>query len=90
MTKFLTLWLAAGTAADLLFLAECWIMHAGMAGKALQASFARETRFPGKPAAIAAACLFGLLFPPYVIAGLIYFASRLRQERARLRRHGRG
>jgi len=90
MPKFLITWLATGAAADLLFLAECWMMHAGMAGKVLQASFTRVTRLQGKRAAIISACLLGLAFPPYVISGLLYFANRVRQERARLREYGRG
>jgi hypothetical protein len=90
MPRFLIVWLATGAAADLLFLCECWMMHTGMVGKVLQTNFTRETRLPGKRAAITATCLLGLAFPPYVIGGLFYFANRVRQERARLREYGRG
>jgi hypothetical protein len=90
MPKFLIVWLATGASLDLLFLCECYMMQTGMAGKVLQANFSRETRLPGKRAAIIATCIYGLAFPPYVLAGLIYFARRVRQERSRLREYGRG
>jgi hypothetical protein len=64
-------------------------MHTGIAGKVLQANFNRETRFAGKRPSITVPCLLGLAFPPYMLAGLLYFARRLLQERARLREYGR-
>lgn len=90
MPKFAIIYLATGVFSDLLFLAECWMMHAGMVGKALQTNFSRVTRFQGKRAAVIAACVLGIVFPPYVLGGLFYFVVRVWQERARLREYGRG
>lgn len=89
MRTFLVVWLAMGISLDLLFLCECWLMYTGAAGKVIQANFNRETRFAGKHVSIVISCLIGLGFPPYMFAGLIYFAYRVKQERSRLRDYGR-
>lgn len=89
MQKFLIVYLAAGVCSDLLFLAECWMLHTGMAGKTLQVNFNRVTRFQGKPAAVIGACVLGIVFPPYVLGGLVYFGVRVWQEHARRREYGR-
>jgi hypothetical protein len=90
MPKFWTIYLATGVFSDLLFLCECWMLHSGMTGKVLQANFSRVTRFQGKPAAVIGPCVLGIVFPPYVLGGLVYFVVRVCQERARLREYGRG
>jgi hypothetical protein len=89
MHTFLIVWIGTGLAADLLFLAECWMLHAGMVGKMLQVNFNRVTRPQGKAAAIIGPCVAGIVFPPYVLGGLIYFVVRVWQEHVRQREYGR-
>ena len=86
MINFTIPWLVFGAVVDLLFLSECWLMQTGRVGPVLQANFRRETRhIGGKVASVALTCLFGLAFPPYVLAAVVYFVFRVRRERARLR-----
>jgi hypothetical protein len=87
--KLLTVWLAIGASLDLLFLCECWMIESGMVGQAIKANYDRAASFSGKPASITFSCALGLIFPPYVFAGLLYFAHRVRQERRNLRQLGR-
>lgn len=89
MGTFLVVWLAMGFSLDLLYLVECWLIENGVAGKIIQANFNRESRFAGKGLTIAIQCVVGLVLPPYVFAGLIFFAYRVKQERKRLREYGR-
>jgi hypothetical protein len=86
MINFTIPWLVFGAVVDLLFLCECWLMQTARIGPVLQANFRRETRHIGdKVASVALTCLFGLAFPPYVLAAVAYFVFRVRRERARLR-----
>jgi hypothetical protein len=89
MPKLLIIYLAVGVSADLLYLAEWWMLHTGMVGKTLQVSYNRVTRPQGKAAAIIGPCVVGILFPPYVLGGFVYFVVRVWQERARRREYGR-
>ena len=66
------------------------MLHTGMVGKTLQVNFNRVTRFQGKPSAVIGPCVLGIVFPPYVLGGLVYFVVRVWQERARQRGYGRG
>ena len=87
---FLPGWLIAGIVGDLLFLLQCWLMYTGRVGKVLQVNFMRDNRFWGLTTAVIIPCIVGIIFPPYIIGGLIYFVVRVAQERKRLREFGRG
>lgn len=89
MRDFLIIWTVLGVTFDLIFLYACRLMRTGQAGRVLQANYHRETRFAGERVAVTTSCVIGLLFPPYIIAGVIRFFYRARQEHARLREYGR-
>jgi hypothetical protein len=91
MSKFWVLYLASGVSLDIIFLAECWMIESGMAGKVIKEKFSRATatRVGGRTVSIAYNCFLGLVFPPIMVAGLLYFIYRIRQERRNLRESGR-
>jgi hypothetical protein len=89
MREFLTIWFLAGIILDALFVVQVYLMKSGKVGKILQVNYKRETRFWGDTPAIAIPGIIGLVFWPYMLAGLIYFVRRVLQERARLREYGR-
>jgi hypothetical protein len=89
MPKYLVVWLAIGMSLDLLFLCECYMIESGMVGQVIKANYNRAASFGGKRTSIIITCVCGLGFPPYVLAGLVFFAYRVKQERTRLREYGR-
>lgn len=89
MKDLLITWVILGTTFDLIFLHGCHLMRTGKVGKVLQTNYHRETRFVGERAAVITPCIIGLLFPPYIIAGVIRFYYRVMQEHDRLREYGR-
>jgi hypothetical protein len=88
--NFLIIWVTLGVTFDLIFLHACHMMRTGKTGKALQANYHRAQAPLSEPAAVIAAAALGMLFPPYMILATARLGLRVKQERDRLREHGRG
>jgi hypothetical protein len=89
MTKFPLYWLDAGMILDLLFALQIHLMKSGKAGQQLKALYHQKNHRWGDHVAFAVPAIIGIIFPPYMLAGLIYFCVRVKQERGNDREPGR-
>jgi hypothetical protein len=78
LKQFWITWLATGLAFTFVYLCVCYLIRAGTFGAAMQAHFRKQPRLPVQ---IPVTTITGLVFPPFMLALLLYFASRVRRER---------
>jgi hypothetical protein len=89
MPKFPLDWLDAGMILDLLFALQIHLMKSGKVGQRLKALYYEKNHRWGDTAAFAVPAAIGIIFPPYMLAGLIHFCVRVKQERDKARGQGR-
>lgn len=86
LKQFWIIWLAMGLSLAFVYLCVCYLLRAGTFGRVLKNRFNRQTRMRVR---IPITTALGLVFPPAMIAFLLYFVYRVWQERARTIQDGR-
>jgi hypothetical protein len=86
LKELLIIWLALGLGLTLVYLCVCYLIRKGTFGRVLADDFIRQSRMEIR---VPVTTVLGIMFPPVMVGLLLYFANRVRRERARIRGYGR-
>jgi hypothetical protein len=85
LKQFSIIWLATGLSFTVVYLCACYLVRAGAFGRLLKDDFNRQARMTAR---VPLTTILGLIFPPVMLAYLIYYGNKARREHARLREYG--
>jgi hypothetical protein len=86
LKQFSITWLATGLSFTVVYLCACYLTRAGAFGRHLKDDFNRQARMTVR---VPLTTILGLIFPPVMLALLIYYGNRARRVHARRREYAR-